>query len=1027
MPTITGTSGADNLVGTDEDDIIDGAGGTDTITGRGGNDQISGNGNLFGGDGDDTIVILGRNSYVDGGAGFDTFDGRSVLATNSQLGSPYYSRFRWTVDNNNQLVLTNEYGQSNSGSGPTIERVADISGVERILGSNGRVENIFSLGALTQAITIVGGANVVNTITGGLGDDTITGGSTHDTIDGGGGADVIRAGSGNDRLAVGAGDQIFGEDGDDIFNLNSASALAGRFDLDGGSGDDRLSINVTGATTDLTIGSPDHPWLVNIEQVTVSTFTAVGRRATVTIYGGDEANTFQFGSFDPTNVRFFGGGGNDVLRVTLANSGDHLLSGGDGDDNITIAKGVAHGDAGNDTISASIGASAYGDAGDDLITGAGSLYGGEGNDQLSGNGLLEGGAGNDILTISSAAGTSLRDGGDGIDTFVVVTASEVSLTTGVVRAVGSTSPGAPTLVSIENLAGSSAADRLEGDAGANVITGGGGDDLLYGAAGDDALYGDAGVDRLEGGEGADRLDGGGGTDMLLGGDGNDVLVGGAGDDDLDGGVGDDTAFFATSIEAVTFSYEGGQIIVNGIGRDRLIGIEHLEFVDGRLDVGPDGRVILQPLTDIVGTAGADRLTGGNGRDNILGQGGDDVLDGGGNWDTLNGGEGYDIAQYVGVRRQYVASASSVTGGPLRGGPTPGTDSLTSIEALRFVDGTLTFDPNSLAAQVMRLYDAALDRQPDQGGFENLLDYMEGGGTLTALADAFIASAEFQSRYGNLTNRQFVEQLYRFTLNREGDPRGILDWTGQLDSGASRASVLIAFSESAEHRTVTQGVLNQGLWVADDQALIIARLYDATFDRVPDWRGLGDWTGNLKAGMSLTEIAGYFAASAEFQNTYGALTNQQFVEQMYRSSLNREGEAGGVAGWTNALNNGMTRAQVLVAFSESAEHVALTRNLWLGGVQYEAENAATSTVEGSAKIDHALTLPAAHDDAFVLPSQPDGWLDGFAPSVDDAVAAPLPATLPHPAGTDLLLLMPQEALFPGDPNAGSRDHLELNWA
>jgi len=46
----------------------------------------------------------------------------------------------------------------------------------------------------------------------------------------------------------------------------------------------------------------------------------------------------------------------------------------------------------------------------------------------------------------------------------------------------------------------------------------------------------------------------------------------------------------------------------------------------------------------------------------------------------------------------------------------GTDALTGIEAAAFVDGLMTFNADSQAAQLMRLYSAAFDRAPDATGF-----------------------------------------------------------------------------------------------------------------------------------------------------------------------------------------------------------------------------------------------------------------------------------------------------------------------
>ncbi|NVP58748.1 M10 family metallopeptidase C-terminal domain-containing protein, partial [Mycoplana rhizolycopersici] len=60
-------------------------------------------------------------------------------------------------------------------------------------------------------------------------------------------------------------------------------------------------------------------------------------------------------------------------------------------------------------------------------------------------------------------------------------------------------------VSIENLTGTSHADRLTGDGKANVLSGGAGKDVLKGNSGDDTLIGGKGADDLYGGKGADTF------------------------------------------------------------------------------------------------------------------------------------------------------------------------------------------------------------------------------------------------------------------------------------------------------------------------------------------------------------------------------------------------------------------------------------------------------------------------------------------------------------------------------------------
>ena len=484
--------------------------------------------------------------------------------------------------------------------------------------------------------------------------------------------------------------------------------------------------------------------------------------------------------------------------------------------------------------------------------------------------------------------------------------------------------------------------------------------------------------------------------------GDDILYSGSGNDTLSGGSGVDTAVFLGARTASTISYANGSIIVEGInGRDILTSIETLEFADGTYDVDAGGVVASQARLNLTGDDSANTLTGGTSNDSLRGVGGNDVLRGGGGNDLLDGGTGFDAALYSGVRRQYVASSTSMSGND------EGTDTLIGIEEARFVDGILTFDASSASAQVMRLYSATLNRTPDQGGLEANTGALASLG-LQGLANTFVASAEFQARFGALNNQQFVEQLYVFALGRAGDAPGIASWVALLNGGASRGQVVVGFSESAENIGRTAATLNAGLWVPDQQAMIIARLYDATFKRLPDVGGLTGWVNALKGGASVTDIAAAFAGSAEFQATFGALSNQAFVEQLYRFCLNREGDAGGIAGWVNALNTGTSRASVLLGFSESAEHVALTANLWLGGIRFAgfvgapAEDAAKD-LDGPQVLPDVEVVDIAYDPADLGLSFPDKDADAFVlPAVPDM---PLPTVDPADPfnGLDLALL------------------------
>jgi hypothetical protein len=111
------------------------------------------------------------------------------------------------------------------------------------------------------------------------------------------------------------------------------------------------------------------------------------------------------------------------------------------------------------------------------------------------------------------------------------------------------------------------------------------------------------------------------------------------------------------------------------------------------------------------------------------------------------------------------------------------------------DATANVDPT------VRLYSAYLTRVPDAGGLNFWLGRRRAGWTLSRISNNFAASSEFVRRYGSMTNRQFVENIYANVLQRPGDPAGINFWTNRLNNRtASRGQVMINFSESNEYVT-----------------------------------------------------------------------------------------------------------------------------------------------------------------------------------------------------------------------------------
>ena len=404
----------------------------------------------------------------------------------------------------------------------------------------------------------------------------------------------------------------------------------------------------------------------------------------------------------------------------------------------------------------------------------------------------------------------------------------------------------------------------------------------YGGIGNDVLLGNDVGNHLVGNAGNDQLDGGGG---------NDYLVGGIGEDHLDGGEGFDFAMFGDSASGVSVNLSIGVASSASIGRDTLVSIEGATGAEGN--------------DFFVGTGGGNIFYGYGGDDTVLHSGGSDYFDGGSGHDTLTG---------FGLRREY-GNISLGGGNATVGGATAG-----AVETFQFTDGRFVTEVNDVEAQVFRLYGATLGRSPDIIGLKNWADAIRGNSlTLFNAVDGFTSSAEFQMKYGSPEPTTFVKMLYANVLQREGEPSGVASWVEAMNRGMTKSQVVLGFSESAENIMRTTPTIQQGLWIVDDHAAIVARLYDAALDRQADGPGIKGWTDAFKGGMSLKAMADGFTGSTEFQMKYGALDDVSFVRQIYRNVLDREGEQSGVDAWIGGIKGGMSRADVVVGFSESQEH------------------------------------------------------------------------------------------------------------
>lgn len=114
-----------------------------------------------------------------------------------------------------------------------------------------------------------------------------------------------------------------------------------------------------------------------------------------------------------------------------------------------------------------------------------------------------------------------------------------------------------------------------------------------------------------------------------------------------------------------------------------------------------------------------------------------------------------------------------------------------------------------------------------------------------------------------------------------------------------------------------------------------RIYQAAFDRVPDYIGLGYWIKAMDSGVSLTSVAAGFEQSSEFKALYGSTpSNTTLVANFYHNVLHRTPDQGGFDFWVNNLNTGtIDAATTLASFSESPENQALVIGVIQNGIHY----------------------------------------------------------------------------------------------
>jgi hypothetical protein len=150
---------------------------------------------------------------------------------------------------------------------------------------------------------------------------------------------------------------------------------------------------------------------------------------------------------------------------------------------------------------------------------------------------------------------------------------------------------------------------------------------------------------------------------------------------------------------------------------------------------------------------------------------------------------------------------------------------------------------------------------------------------------------------------FVEQLYAQFLNRSAGAAEVTYWAGKIADGTlNAAEVSASFLASAEFQQAVDPVV---------------RLYFTAFGRIPDAAGVHYWSG-VASDVTAQEMGAAFARGDEFQQLYGKVSDEAFLDTLYQNAFKRAPDAAGKDYFLDQLAKGESRSDIVVAFSHSDE-------------------------------------------------------------------------------------------------------------
>lgn len=234
------------------------------------------------------------------------------------------------------------------------------------------------------------------------------------------------------------------------------------------------------------------------------------------------------------------------------------------------------------------------------------------------------------------------------------------------------------------------------------------------------------------------------------------------------------------------------------------------------------------------------------------------------------------------------------------------------------------DNNGPYQFVDRCYSNILKREADDEGRNYWVSSLKKFSLTGAdVARFFIGSDEFIK--SGISDDDFIKILYSTFFDREADSDGRSYWLSQLSSGTlDRATVVESFIYSKEWANLcakydiisgTDIISDYEIEPSEAVNAFVERMYTTALGRASEPEGKAYWAKELANHRTAGDIVGLaFFCSEELKAQN--LSKEEFVTRLYKTFMDREPDADGLAFWTNLPDYSDT--ELIDSFTKSEE-------------------------------------------------------------------------------------------------------------